>query len=162
MDEEKNEILSEQPEENKISAAAPRGILAFGIVSCLIFGLIGLMLLFVLAVMRPEDVTRARAIFTETGIPPNITDAELFTALRAGVTAAIALFAPLAAGSVGVILKKEWGRRVTLFGAFVFVVWMCVSAMGNPLAAGRAAALIVYPGILIFYLTSKNVVKFFN
>ncbi|MFH1519856.1 MAG: hypothetical protein ABIE75_04715 [Candidatus Omnitrophota bacterium] len=58
---------------------------------------------------------------------------------------------------LGILLRKEWGRRLTLYFSFFTVILTGVTALFNSLSINQAILQIIYPGILIFYFTNKKV-----
>jgi len=61
----------------------------------------------------------------------------------------------------GLILRKEWGRKVTLYFSFFTVAVAFIAALLNSALITQAIVQITYPGILIIYFTNKKVEKFF-
>ena len=62
----------------------------------------------------------------------------------------------------GLLLKKEWGRIVTLIFSFVIVIFTLLAVLAQPVIIMQAIIFIIYPGILIFYFTNRNVEKVFK
>ena len=62
----------------------------------------------------------------------------------------------------GILLRKEWGRKGTIYFAFVLLVLVFLSALANPSLLTQMIANIIYPAILIFYFSNKNLEKYFS
>lgn len=73
------------------------------------------------------------------------------------IIATIFLFSGL-----GIMLKKEWGRRLSLGLAFSVVMVSFIAALSNYALIGQTIVQIIYPGILIMYFTNKNIVNYFT
>ena len=61
----------------------------------------------------------------------------------------------------GLILKKEWARRGTIYFSFLIVVIEFLLALMNPGLVKQAIFQIIYPGILIVYFTNKKIEGYF-
>jgi len=61
----------------------------------------------------------------------------------------------------GLLSRKEWGRRLTLYFSFFMVILAAVSVLFQASLINSALLQAIYPGILIFYLTNKDVEKLF-
>lgn len=57
---------------------------------------------------------------------------------------------------------REKGRRATVALALAFLFLVLISVIINPAAVSQAVTNAVYPGIIIFYLTNKNVEQWFK
>ena len=62
----------------------------------------------------------------------------------------------------GLLLQKEWGRKLILYFSFVLVLFLFISALTNPGYVGQAIVQVVYPAILIVYFTNKKVESYFK
>ena len=61
----------------------------------------------------------------------------------------------------GLLRRKEWGRRLTLYIAFFVAASVLISVLFNPVFIRQAIAQILYPAILVFYFTNKKVESYF-
>ncbi len=61
----------------------------------------------------------------------------------------------------GILNRKEWGRRLTLYFSFFMVILAAVSVLFRSSLINSALLQIIYPGILILYFTNKDVEKLF-
>lgn len=65
------------------------------------------------------------------------------------------------ASGLGILLRKEKARRLTLYFSFFMVILAVLSVVFNPSTISQAILQIIYPGILILYFTSKKIEKYF-
>jgi hypothetical protein len=77
-----------------------------------------------------------------------------------GLQMVIALI--FSASGAGIMLKKEWARKLTLYFAFFVVAVSFVASMVDASLIRQAITQIIYPGVLIVYFTNKNVEKYFS
>ena len=63
---------------------------------------------------------------------------------------------------IGILQKKEWGRKLTIYFSFLLLFIIAVGVFLNFALIAQAILQIIYPGILIFYFTNKQVEKAFN
>ncbi len=61
----------------------------------------------------------------------------------------------------GILNRKEWGRRLTLYFSFFLVILAAISVLFQSSLINSALLQIIYPGVLILYLTNKDVEKLF-
>ncbi len=61
----------------------------------------------------------------------------------------------------GVLRRREWGRRLTLYFSFFMVILVAVAVLFQSSFINSALLQIIYPGILILYFTNKDVEKAF-
>ena len=62
----------------------------------------------------------------------------------------------------GLSRVKEWARKLTLVFSAAIVIITFVFAIRNTALLGQAILQIIYPGILILYLTNRNVEAHFR
>jgi hypothetical protein len=62
----------------------------------------------------------------------------------------------------GLILGKEWARKLTVYFALLIVILALALVFFIPSFIKEAISQIIYPGILILYLTNKNVEDYFR
>jgi hypothetical protein len=73
--------------------------------------------------------------------------------------AGIAIFYIVTA--VGVLLRKEWARKATVYFSFATAVFMLLGVIARPTAIVQIMGQALYPGAMIYYFTGKNVVGWF-
>ena len=62
----------------------------------------------------------------------------------------------------GLLARKEWARKFTVYFAFFIVAMTFISVLFNVRLVGQALVQLLYPGILIIYFTNKNVEAYFR
>jgi len=61
----------------------------------------------------------------------------------------------------GILNRKEWGRRLTLYFSFFMVILAGVSVLFQSSLINSAILQIIYPGMLILYFTNKKIENYF-
>jgi len=61
----------------------------------------------------------------------------------------------------GILSRKEWGRRLTLYFSFFMVILAAVSVLFQSSLINSVLLQIIYPGILILYFTNKKIESYF-
>jgi len=61
----------------------------------------------------------------------------------------------------GILSRKEWGRRLTLYFSFFMVILAAVAVLFQSSLINSALLQIIYPGILILYFTNKKIESYF-
>jgi hypothetical protein len=69
---------------------------------------------------------------------------------------------PFVLSGIGLLSGKEWARKFTVICAFIIALLIAASIFFNPALIKEGILQIIYPGILIFYLTNKNVTEYFK
>ena len=87
----------------------------------------------------------------------NLSQAQFKTVLKLQ----IAISALFLVSGYGLLRKKEWGRRLTLYFAFAMAALALVAVILSSGFATQALLQVIYPGILIFYFTNKRVEEYF-
>lgn len=62
----------------------------------------------------------------------------------------------------GLLLGKEWGRKLTVYFALLIVIIFFLSALVVPGLIKQVVLQTIYPGVLILYFTRKNVEDYFR
>lgn len=62
----------------------------------------------------------------------------------------------------GLLLRKEWARKATVYFAFAIASLVLISVLLAPATIMQAILQVVYPGILIFYFTNKDIENYFK
>jgi hypothetical protein len=73
----------------------------------------------------------------------------------------LAISAVFALSGLGLLLKREWARRLTLYFSFFIVILAFLAVLVSTSLTTQAIVQVIYPGILIFYLTNKKVEQYF-
>ncbi len=136
----------------------PKGVLVLGGFNFFILGLLSLG--FFYSLYRSPTSSASQVLITEFNkfLPTAELSTEQFKAIVLAqiVIAAIFLFSGL-----GLLLKREWGRRLTVYFSFSMVILTAVSVLLRLMAINQAILQVVYPGILIFYFTNKKIEGYF-
>ena len=61
----------------------------------------------------------------------------------------------------GILSRKEWGRRLTLYFSFFMVILAAIAVLFQSSLINSALLQIIYPGILILYFTNKKIENYF-
>ena len=107
--------------------------------------------------ITPQDFERISQVLADKNLPQEVT----FQQLKA--SSAIFMIAGLIflVSGLGVILRKEWARKMTLFFSFAVIIMILVASLAQPASVGFFMAFIVYFGIIIFYFTNKKIGNYF-
>lgn len=62
---------------------------------------------------------------------------------------------------IGIFLKKEWARKLTVYFSFFLLVIIFLSTLANPGLIKQGIVNALYPAVLIFYFTSNKVARHF-
>jgi len=108
--------------------------------------------------LTPEDFEKTLALFSHKNLAVNITF-EQFKAYNI-IPAVIALV--FLASGIGIILKKDWARKITVYLSFVLAFLIFLSILLQPAMIRFVILQVIYLGVLIVYFTNQNVEKFFT
>lgn len=81
--------------------------------------------------------------------------------LKAAVGLQMVVALLFAVSGLGVLLRKEWARKLTLGFSFVMALLALLTALANLAFIRQAVLQAIYPGILILYFTHKKVGSWF-
>jgi len=82
--------------------------------------------------------------------------------LKRAILAQMVVAAIFTLSGLGLLLRKEIARKITVYFSFLIVFLTFGAAILNGAIVREAFLQIIYPGILIFYFTHKNVEKYFK
>jgi hypothetical protein len=137
----------------------PLGILLLGGFNFFILGLLSLSLFF-LIYQNPSSQT-SQALSAE--FSRYISGQTLTTGqFKSIILSQIILSGLFLISGWGIINRKEWGRRITLYLSFFMVIIATLSVLSRVALIHQAFLQVIYPGILILYFTGKKAEKFFN
>ena len=134
----------------------PRGLSAIAIINISIFGLIALIFL----IRLNTNPQIHKQILSEMSFNEEIKLDEERIRSFSLIGAAIPLLYIFS--GAGLLFKKRWAARLTLYFAFFYVALVLLTVLFNPVAIQHAFLQIIYPGILIFYFTNKNGEEYFK
>jgi hypothetical protein len=67
-----------------------------------------------------------------------------------------------AISGIGLLLRKEWARKLTIYFSFVLFLLIFLSILFNPSLIKHSFPQIIYSGILIFYFTNRKIEEYFK
>jgi len=129
------------------------GSTVLGVTNCFL----GLAALMNYLSLTPEDFEKVLALFKHKNLAVNITF-EQFKAYN--IIPAIIALVFLASG-IGLILKKNWARKITVYLSFALAFLIFLSILLSPAMIRFVILQIAYLGVLIIYFTNQNVESFF-
>ena len=123
-----------------------------------LFGAASFLLSFILYVNSDSSNTQGvllelRRYFPEEALGPQ--QLKSIFAVHMGVAAFFAVT------GFGLIRKKEWARRFTLYFSFLAVILIFIAAATNSAFISQALVQAIYPAVLIIYFTNKTVEQYF-
>jgi Na+-translocating ferredoxin:NAD+ oxidoreductase RnfD subunit len=137
----------------------PLGVTILGWINCAVFGaLFFLMSLSSYLKATPQDLEKITEIFKSQGISSQITFQQFKIACIFYIGIAVMFFL----SGLGLLLGKDWARKLTLAFAFLAVVVVFLAVLISPALIQQAIMQIIYPGILIIYFTNKKVEEYFR
>jgi hypothetical protein len=137
----------------------PIGVSIIGWLNCVVFGaLFFFMSLSSYLKATPQDLEKITEIFKNQGISAPITYQQFKIACLFYIGIASIFFL----SGLGLLLGKEWARKLTLGFAFLAVIVVFLAVLISPGLIQQAIMQIIYPGILIVYYTNKNVEAYFK
>jgi uncharacterized membrane protein len=135
----------------------PKGVYIFGslnLVLGIIFLLTSLTTLLTLSPKKWEDF--------KTNLPQNFPSEINFPQFKAMLIFQIIISLIFIASGLGLLLKKEWARKLTIYFSFVYAFLTVVSLVFTPTLIKQALPQVIYPGILIFYFTHREIEDYFK
>lgn len=137
----------------------PWGVAILGGINCFILGALSLILFYPLY-RNPDSIT-SQALIAEVNkfLSGQILSSSQFKII---VLAQIAVALIFLFSGIGVLLKREWGRRLTIYFSFFTVIVTAVSVLFSSMLVNQAILQVIYPGVLIFYFTNKKVEEYFG
>ncbi len=137
----------------------PLGSVILGRINCFFFGILFFgVFLSVYTKISPEKFEIIIQILKNKGFYQEVTIEQFKLSLIVYMISSCIFFI----SGLGLLLKKEWGRILTLIFGFIIVIFTLLSVLAQPAFIKQAIVFTIYPGILIFYFTNKKVEKFFK
>jgi cytochrome b subunit of formate dehydrogenase len=142
-----------------VEKKAPLGVLILAGINVLLFGIIPF-IFFVSAFFNSpfpiekisETLKKNEPLFSNIN-PHQLKTLFLFQALIA--------FTFLISG-IGLFLRKEWARKLTVYFAFLLLILTALSTLATPALIKQIILNAIYPAILVFYFTNKNIGEYFK
>jgi len=142
-----------------IKTPRPAGVWILGAVNFFIFGVVSLVSALYVYINISSSGTGKILEELQKNFPDISVDPEQF---KIAVLFQIAVAVIFVFSGYGLILRKEWARKLTLYFSFFMVAVAFITALFNSALVAQAIIQIVYPGVLIIYFTNKKIEKFFS
>lgn len=145
--------MQETPEQKK-----PLGLLILGGFNFVVLGVLSLGFFFL--VYKDLSSETSKVLLTEFSkhLPNQTLTLEQFKTV---ILVQIFLAGTFLVSGWGILSRKEWGRRLTLYFSFFMVILAVVAVLFRAALINSVILQIIYPGILILYFTNKDVEKLF-
>jgi hypothetical protein len=137
----------------------PLGVLILGGVNVFLFGIIPLIISCLALLNLPSSMEKVLESLKESEPLFNNIAPQHLKALLLSQTVIALMF--LISG-LGLFLRKEWARKMTIYFAFALLILTALSILRVPALAKQTLLNVIYPAILIFYFTNKNIGEYFN
>ncbi|MCK9573622.1 MAG: hypothetical protein M0R20_04400 [Candidatus Omnitrophica bacterium] len=131
----------------------PIGVIILGIFNLVVLGVIQL-----ITFLIPQNWQAIEKMLKDSGINVNLSPALI--KIMIVVQSAMSLIFIVC--GAGLLLGKEWARKLTVYFAFAIAALVLLSVVLAPSSIQQAMLQIIYPGILIVYFTNKNIENFFK
>ena len=131
----------------------PLGVKILGGLNCLL-GFASLIRYFKIT---PEDFQKSLELFQNKNLPADITFEQFKTY---NIVPMLVSFVFLVSG-VGILLRKEWARKTTLYVSFSLAILIFVSILVHPAMVRLVGPQILYLGVIIVYFTNRKIENFF-
>lgn len=136
----------------------PLGVWVLGAVNLLLFGILSF--LFALQIYLNASSRQGKIILEE--VERNFSGVSLDPGqLKTAAALQMVIALVFAVSGYGLLARREWSRKYTLYFSFFMVVVAFLTALFNPGLIGQATFQVIYPGIMIIYLTGKKTERFF-
>jgi len=136
----------------------PLGILILGGFNFVVFGVLSLGFFFLVYSDPASETGKALLAEFSKHLPDKTLTLGQFKSV---LLSQIILAGIFLASGWGILNRKEWGRRLTLYFSFFMVILAAVSVLFQSSLINSALLQIIYPGVLILYFTNKDVEKLF-
>lgn len=137
----------------------PLGVVVFGGLNCFFFGIfLAFSSLIVYCGITPQSYSQINDILVRQGLNSTIPYEQYKIKVLLMAILALVFFI----SGLGVIIKREWGRKLTVYYSFALVIWMVTKAISAPDFIDTAFMRALYPAMLIFYFTGKRATQFFQ
>ncbi len=132
----------------------PLGIIILGSLNCLL----GLSTLVNYFRITPQNFENLTGLLAAKNLSPEIT----FQQFKASGGILVFVGSLFLASGAGVIGRKEWARKITLYFSFLVLAMIFLVALAQPALTGFFIIYLGYFAILIFYFTNKNIENVFT
>lgn len=136
----------------------PLGILILGGFNFVVLGILSLGFFFLVYKDPASETGKVLLAEFSKYIPDQTLTPEQFKSI---ILSQIILAGIFLVSGWGILSRKEWGRRLTLYFSFFMVILAAVSVLFQSSLINSALLQIIYPGILIIYFTNKKIENHF-
>ncbi|MCM8819416.1 MAG: hypothetical protein NC925_01300 [Candidatus Omnitrophica bacterium] len=137
----------------------PIGVLFFGSINCFLLGFLPFfMFLLTFFKVKPSHVEELVELFKKKGIIIQISYRQFQIINIIYILIAFIFFV----SGLGLLLKKIWGQRLTVYFSFFWLILISFSALLNPSLIQYLFINAIYPAILVLYFTKKNIQNYFK
>ncbi len=148
-----------QKQELQKEEKRPLGVVFLGSVNLFVFGILFLLVsLSAYFNITPEDLTAVTDTLKQQNIETTITLAQFKAASI--IQSAVSVFFIISGW--GLLSKKDRIRKITVYFSFGWTAVIFLVFILHPSYIDYLFLQVVYPGILILYLTHKNVIRYFS
>jgi len=137
----------------------PLGLLILGGLNFIVLGVLSLGFFSIVYADPSSETSKAMLIEFSKYAPDQSLSTEQYKLI---ILSQIILAVIFLISGWGILKRKDWGRRLTLYFSFFMVTLSVVSVLFQPGLINSAILQTIYPGILIIYFTNKNVEKIFD
>jgi len=141
-------------------AQIARGILILGMINVGWFGVLFLanLLLYISLTTNPRVLATITELLKSRGIETTLT----YATVKVAITIQMVICLLYIISGVGILKRKNWGRKFTVCFASIYVFVLFVLTVLQPSIVKYTLFRIIYPGILIWYFTSKKIISNFS
>jgi len=158
MEELNNNAPVEEPKQQAVIVPRPIGVTIIGLINLVLRGLAGLAAGLLIRGLSPDKLAQLKAQALQWGMEIPLGPAELKTAANAQMAVATIFII----SGAGLLIGKDWARRLTLYFSLAMLFMAAAMVFMAPQSAGMALAEAIYPAIVVYYLTKKDVRQYFK
>jgi CBS domain containing-hemolysin-like protein len=137
----------------------PWGILILGGINFFILGILFFLVSFIAYTkFSPQDLEK---LFNKADFPARVNSELTPAPLKVALLSQMAISLIFIVSGLGVLLRKEWARKTTIYFSFSLVLLTFLSVLFYPALIKQLILQIAYLGTLIFYFTNKKVEEHF-
>jgi len=137
----------------------PVGVIVLGGLNCFVLGgLFFLIGLWNILRITPQEFQTLLEVLKERGIPNEITYRQFKKLHMFSIIVSLVW----GVAGAGVLLRRDWGRKTTLYFALFVTGIIFLAVLMQPSFLRRVAFQLLYLGILILYFTQKSIEKYFT
>jgi hypothetical protein len=137
----------------------PLGVIIFGSLNCFFFGIfLTFSSIIVYCGITPQAYSQINELLSRQGLNSAIPYEQYKIKLLLMAVLSFVFFI----SGLGLVIKREWGRKLTVYYSFALLIWMVIKAITAPSFIDTAFIRALYPAALIFYFTGKRVTQFFE